>query len=282
MEKLTKQASAFSLNRPKSTKSKKEVMYELQKKVPLHKCTFDRQRRSWVGPIKPQQALPSRWAKAKGAVLFLGMKPTSRRSIDVDSLVKATKLLRSSMATNGKDTDPQNEEDIEATILNKPVIAKPFKTTGETIWTCPTALKPVSERCKDFSFEKTKVNPDEKQHSAATNLQAVYLKKLLEEKEKEVKSLQNQLHKANNENVKLILELDGYRGKNYDEMLKENMTNKEYLQRVSRENIMLRGLIRKQGNRVLNRLGEKEAEERHELERAERMRLTKSAKPRLC
>ena len=73
-----------------------------------------------------------------------------------------------------------------------------------------------------------------------------------------------------------------YRGKNYDEMLKENMTNKEYLQRVSRENIMLRGLIRKQGNRVLNRLGEKEAEERHELERAERMRLTKSAKPRLC
>lgn len=35
---------------------------------------------------------------------------------------------------------------LQATILNKPVIAKPFKTTGETIWTCPTALKPVSER----------------------------------------------------------------------------------------------------------------------------------------
>ena len=83
-------------------------------------------------------------------------------------------------------------------------------------------------------------------------------------------------------NLNSLLCFNRYRGKNYDEMLKENMTNKEYLQRASRENIMLRGLIRKQGNRVLNRLGEKEAEERHELERAERMRLTKSAKPRLC
>lgn len=67
----------------------------------------------------------------------------------------------------------------------------------------------IFDRCKDFAFEKTKANPSDKQHSAATNLQAVYLKKLLEEKEKEIKSLQNQLHKANNENVKLIQELEG-------------------------------------------------------------------------
>lgn len=257
-------------------------MYELNKKVPLHKCTFDRQKRSWLGPVKPQQALPSRWAKAKGAVFFLGMKPASRRSIDVDSLVKATKLLRSSMNTTAGETISEDDESVEAAILHKPVISKPFKTSSETIWSCPRSLKPVNERCKDFAFEKTKANPSDKQHSAATNLQAVYLKKLLEEKEKEIKSLQNQLHKANNENVKLIQELEGYRGKNYDEMYKENMTNKDYLNRVCRENILLRGQIRKQGNRVLQRLGEKDVEEKQNLEKTERLRMTKSAKPRLC
>ncbi|XP_011423635.2 uncharacterized protein [Magallana gigas] len=282
MEKTMKRASVFSLSRPKSTKTKKEIMYELNKKVPLHKCTFDRQKRSWLGPVKPQQALPSRWAKAKGAVFFLGMKPASRRSIDVDSLVKATKLLRSSMNTTAGETICEDDESVEAAILHKPVISKPFKTSSETIWSCPRSLKPVNERCKDFAFEKTKANPSDKQHSAATNLQAVYLKKLLEEKEKEIKSLQNQLHKANNENVKLIQELEGYRGKNYDEMYKENMTNKDYLNRVCRENILLRGQIRKQGNRVLQRLGEKDVEEKQNLEKTERLRLTKSAKPRLC
>lgn len=73
-----------------------------------------------------------------------------------------------------------------------------------------------------------------------------------------------------------------YRGKNYDEMYKENMTNKDYLNRVCRENILLRGQIRKQGNRVLQRLGEKDVEEKQNLEKTERLRLTKSAKPRLC
>ncbi|XP_062610855.1 uncharacterized protein LOC134272670, partial [Saccostrea cucullata] len=161
-------------------------------------------------------------------------------------------------------------------------ISKPFKSSSKTIWTCPNALKPVSERCKDFTFEKTKANQGEKQVSAATNLQAVYLKKLLDEKEKEIKSLQNQLHKANNENVKLIQELEGYRGKNYDEMYKENLTNKDHLNRVCRENILLHGLIRKQGNRRLQRPEVKEAEEKHNTEPTERLRLTKSAKPRLC
>lgn len=33
MEKTTKRASVFSLSRPKSTKTKKEIMYELNKKV---------------------------------------------------------------------------------------------------------------------------------------------------------------------------------------------------------------------------------------------------------
>lgn len=64
-------------------------------------------------------------------------------------------------------------------------------------------------RCKEFIFEKSKANTDEKQVSAASNLQSMYLKKILDEKEKEVKSLQNQLHKANAENVKLIQELEG-------------------------------------------------------------------------
>lgn len=186
------------------------------------------------------------------------------------------------MNTSAGENISEDAESVEAAILDKPVISKPFKTTSETIWTCPRSLKPVNERCKDFAFEKTKANPSDKQHSAATNLQAVYLKKLLEEKEKEIKSLQNQLHKANNENVKLIQELEGYRGKNYDEMYKENMTNKDYLNRVCRENILLRGQIRKQGNRVLHRLEEKEVEEKHNLEKTERLRLTKSAKPRLC
>lgn len=65
-------------------------------------------------------------------------------------------------------------------------------------------------------------------------------------------------------------------------MYKENMTNKDYLNRVCRENILLRGQIRKHGNRVLHRLEEKEVEEKHNLEKTERLRLTKSAKPRLC
>lgn len=33
MEKMTKRPSVFSLSRPKSTKTKKEIMYELNKKV---------------------------------------------------------------------------------------------------------------------------------------------------------------------------------------------------------------------------------------------------------
>ncbi|XP_048776720.2 uncharacterized protein LOC125680936 [Ostrea edulis] len=283
MEKFTKRASVFSLNRPKSTKSKKEVLYELQKKVPLHKCSFDRQKRSWLGPVKPQQTLPSRWAKAKGAVFFLGMRPASRRTIDVDNLVKATKLLRSSMNTSCKDDLCEKDENSEVdAILDKPVISKPFKTSNDTIWTCPRTLRPVSERCKEFIFEKSKANTDEKQVSAASNLQSMYLKKILDEKEKEVKSLQNQLHKANAENVKLIQELEGYRGKNYDEMYKENMTNKEHLNRVCRENILLHGQLRKQENRRLQKLaGDREIVTKHDSEQTERLRLTKSAKPRL-
>ncbi|XP_062602606.1 uncharacterized protein LOC134264327 [Saccostrea cucullata] len=190
--------------------------------------------------------------------------------------------MRSSMNNDDKNDSSEKDEDSVAAILDKPVISKPFKSSSKTIWTCPNALKPVSERCKDFTFEKTKANQGEKQVSAATNLQAVYLKKLLDEKEKEIKSLQNQLHKANNENVKLIQELEGYRGKNYDEMYKENLTNKDHLNRVCRENILLHGLIRKQGNRRLQRPEVKEAEEKHNTEPTERLRLTKSAKPRLC
>lgn len=83
-------------------------------------------------------------------------------------------------------------------------------------------------------------------------------------------------------NLIILNRIFRYRGKNYDEMYKENMTNKDYLNRVCRENILLRGQIRKQGNRVLHRLEEKEVEEKHNLEKTERLRLTKSAKPRLC
>ncbi|KAK3082804.1 hypothetical protein FSP39_005756 [Pinctada imbricata] len=63
--------------------------------------------------------------------------------------------------------------------------------------------------------------------------------------------LRNQLMKANTENVKLINELEGYRGKNYDETYNENLTLKDNLSRVIRENIMLRGRIRQDGNSKL-------------------------------
>lgn len=67
----------------------------------------------------------------------------------------------------------------------------------------------IFDRCKDFVFEKIKVNFSDKQYLVVINLQVVYLKKFLEEKEKEIKLLQNQFYKVNNENVKFIQELEG-------------------------------------------------------------------------
>lgn len=65
-------------------------------------------------------------------------------------------------------------------------------------------------------------------------------------------------------------------------MYKENMTNKEHLNRVCRENILLHGQLRKQENRRLQKLaGDREIVTKHDSEQTERLRLTKSAKPRL-
>jgi hypothetical protein len=65
-------------------------------------------------------------------------------------------------------------------------------------------------------------------------------------------------------------------------MYKENTTNKEHLNRVCRENIVLHGQLRKQGNRRLQKTSDKELATKHDMDQTERLRLTKSAKPRLC
>ena len=60
-----------------------------------------------------------------------------------------------------------------------------------------------------FAFERPKTADHEKLSSAVSSHQAVFLKKVIEEKDAEIKTLQAQLMKANTENVKLIHELDG-------------------------------------------------------------------------
>lgn len=48
--------------------------------------------------------------------------------------------------------------------------------------------------------------------------------------------------------------LYSYRGKNYDELYKENITLKEQIARACRENVLLAGQWKKDNNRTLQKL----------------------------
>ena len=64
-------------------------------------------------------------------------------------------------------------------------------------------------RSKEFNFERPKPAASETLSNAVGVHQAQHMKKVVEERVKELGMLQNQLMKANSENVALIKELEG-------------------------------------------------------------------------
>jgi hypothetical protein len=64
-------------------------------------------------------------------------------------------------------------------------------------------------RIKRFNWERPKTERKVLVESAS-KYQAIYLQKLLKEKDKEMKLITNQLIKSNKENVALLKELEGY------------------------------------------------------------------------
>ncbi|XP_053374150.1 uncharacterized protein LOC128546816 [Mercenaria mercenaria] len=140
----------------------------------------------------------------------------------------------------------------EPTLLLKPFVRDTDEPNDGT-WTCPVPIRASAERTKQFNWERPKAERKALVESAS-KYQAIYLQKLLKEKDKEMKLITNQLIKSNKENVALLKELEGYRGKNYDELYKENITLKEQIARACRENVLLAGQLKKDNNRTLQKL----------------------------
>ncbi|XP_052079157.1 uncharacterized protein LOC127717519 isoform X1 [Mytilus californianus] len=235
-------------------KSVRHLIDQVKIKPALHKVTYDSRARGWIGP---QKETHSKWVKARGAVMFLGIRnATTRPRIDVASLVRATKNKMSF----SKMTYVDKDDSIQVTLRNPSFISRPFDTTKSegAVWTSPKPIGSAKERSKYFSFDRPKTSDRTRLSSAVSSHQAQYLKKILQEKEKELQMMQKLLSKSTDENSKLSKELEGYQGKNYDEIYLENLKLKESISRVSKENVILRGQLQQERNPAVQRMLKKE------------------------
>ncbi|XP_033728680.1 uncharacterized protein LOC117317835 [Pecten maximus] len=151
----------------------------------------------------------------------------------------------------------------EVLLREPPLIKKPFcrssDDSGEgVVWTTPAPCRHLADRSKEFTFDRPNPSKPGKLTSAVGSHQAEYMKKLLAEKDREFQMLQRQLMKCNNDNVRLIQELDGFKGKNYELLSKENITLRANNSRLLKENVILRGHVRKDGNSILQNMSRKE------------------------
>ncbi|KAK3779201.1 hypothetical protein RRG08_053646 [Elysia crispata] len=84
--------------------------------------------------------------------------------------------------------------------------------------------------------------------SAAAKFElALTLEQEVKERDGVIRSLVKQLRRANEENYKLLMKLSGFRGPAREKLYKENKVLKERLARVTRENLLIRGLARGEG-----------------------------------
>ncbi|CAH1788264.1 unnamed protein product [Owenia fusiformis] len=158
----------------------------------------------------------------------------------------------------------ENDSDVSVSedVVNEvPVVTRPFSGNKKDVdesgslkyasWRCPGVYKP--ERVKDFEFEKP-----EPQFSSASFTspaqQVLRLGKVIEQKEKDIDYLRDALFKSQRENYKLCKQIEGYSGKDYDSLKKENLILKEQLTRVMRENARLHGEKYKDTNHIFHKL----------------------------
>ncbi|XP_060604355.1 uncharacterized protein LOC132757167 [Ruditapes philippinarum] len=236
-----------------------------KKKPPPHyKFHYDSEVKGWRESQKVTAS--HRWTKAKDAVrvgnYFIGIrkKPDTFLNIDVKKLVNATKINRTAQSARTMPdpdlTDDTEQEQLERTLTEPTLLLKPFEKNKEEpndgVWICPVSIRASAERIKRFNWERPKTERKVLVESAS-KYQAIYLQKLLKEKDKEMKLITNQLIKSNKENVALLKELEGYRGKNYDELYAENITLKDQISRACRENALLAGQVRKENNKTLQK-----------------------------
>ncbi|GFS11144.1 hypothetical protein ElyMa_003078100 [Elysia marginata] len=84
--------------------------------------------------------------------------------------------------------------------------------------------------------------------SATAKLEmALTLEAEVKERDGVIRSLVKQLHRANEEKYSLLTELSGFRGPTREKLYKENKVLRERLARVTRENLLIRGLARREG-----------------------------------
>ncbi|OWF50507.1 uncharacterized protein LOC110450316 [Mizuhopecten yessoensis] len=261
-------ATEVGLQRRKDAKAK--VIVQFIRSKPVHKCSYKPDHRGWLGPVK---TTPSKWAKARGAVIAFGLKAGNYRpTIDVASLVKATNRrhiacsgqtgIRHTADTMTSHGDVVPVENPQVLLREPPRIKKPFRSTEDSgegaVWKTPAPCRHLEDRSKVFLFDRPIPTEPEKLVSAVGSHQAEYMKKVLAEKEREFQLLQRQLIRCNDDNVKLIQELDGFKGKNYADMSRENTILRANNSRLLKENVVLRGNVRKDGNTVLQNLSRKE------------------------
>lgn len=230
-----------------------------KKPPPSYRFHYDSTLKGWKEI--PKETASARWNKAKGAVrvggYFIGLrkKPNTVLNIDVKSLVRATAQNRSLESARKMNEDPEIES-LQRTLTDPGIYPKPFvRGTDQKydgVWTYPVDKRPSEECNKAFEWERPKTDRKNLVESAS-KYQAQYLQKLLKEKDKEIKLISYQLVKINKENVSLLKELDGFRGRNYDELYKENVVLKEQVARISRENNVLVGQVKKDNNLILKK-----------------------------
>ncbi|KAL4222811.1 hypothetical protein ACF0H5_018851 [Mactra antiquata] len=232
-------------------------------KPPQHyRFHYDNEVHGWRESVKPNAT--TRWNKARGAVrvgnYFIGIKkkPNTYLNIDVKKLVQATNHTRQIQTARkmAQEKDESETGTLERALTEPTLLTQPFMQGNKSldgVWTCPVTSVRTEDRAKHFDWDKPKTERKTLVESAS-KYQAIYLQKQLKEKDKEMKLIINQLLKSNKENVALLKELEGYRGKNYDELYQENLTLKEQVGRACRENVMLAGRLQQGHNRSLQRL----------------------------
>ncbi|KAK3603175.1 hypothetical protein CHS0354_043008 [Potamilus streckersoni] len=239
----------------KNRKISLEVAKTSRKRPPPYAFHYDPAIKGWRAPTK--DAPISKWAKAKGAMKLITIKKKSTvLNIDVKSLVSATARQRI-MAHQQRKIDFQNTESSEIELLKHPsVITKPFVRQDDrkqdAVWMNPPSIRNTKENChKLFNFERPKTAVSDKPRASTSIYQIQFLRKRLEETEQELKLVTQQLVRVNAVNCQLLKELEGYRGKNYDDIYNENITLKQQVARITKENVLLQGYKRQEGNKRL-------------------------------
>ncbi|XP_013393704.1 uncharacterized protein LOC106161324 isoform X1 [Lingula anatina] len=272
VHRMPKQGKHDKMEWESPPKAKETQSYFNKDQVDMFK--YDKSTKGWRGPISVATAVTK--FKTQGRSFEKVTKLMKNKEKQTE-LQKTAKIEVNKEALDGNYSDDFSDEDngegdnvsvvTKEALKQPPVVERPFSSLAKdsparyTNWSGPSKVN-INKLKQDFQWIRPAGGNGDSFTSPSQQL--IRMGKVMEEKEKEIETLRNQLLKAHQDNYKLIQQLQNFHGDHYEQLKVDNAKLKNQSQRLQHENVKLIGLLRQQGNKVLNKLEyEREMEEIH-------------------